>query len=131
MRMLLALLVLASPALGQEGALTGLSSVEPVSAAPPVRPEGDRRCAAGGAVCIAEATYSIRIQVANGAINDQAGPGFLHDVVGEVVADERAVFVFAEEINYKNVTRLQLVDDPLILSAGIFLFFAFRCNDLV
>ena len=70
MRLLPFLLALASPALGQDEALSGLSSVEPVAAAPAARPEtrpetgpetrpdGERRCTADGRVCIAEGTYA-------------------------------------------------------------------------
>ena len=60
--LLLLLLTLASPALAQTGALSGLSSVEPVAAAsavrPQTRPAEEQRCTADGRVCIREASYA-------------------------------------------------------------------------
>ena len=62
LRLAALLCALASPLLGQEGVLSGLAAVEPVSAAaelrPEPRPEEERRCTAGGRVCIAQATYA-------------------------------------------------------------------------
>jgi hypothetical protein len=63
MRFLLLLLALASPALAQTGALSGLSAVEPVMAAPTARPQTrpgeEQRCTADGRVCIHEASYAV------------------------------------------------------------------------
>ena len=69
------------------------------------------------------------VQVANRAVDHQSGAGLLHDVVGKVVSDERAVFIFAEQIDNQNVTGLQLVDDPLILAAAVAFLFALPSDD--
>jgi predicted component of type VI protein secretion system len=58
------------------------------------------------------------LQVPNGAVHDQpAALRRLHDVVEELVADDGAAFLLAEEIHDKHVPRLKHVDRPLVVHA--------------
>ena len=55
-------------------------------------------------------------QVADRAVDHQAAAlGRLHDVVEEVVADDRAALLLAEQVDHQHVARLQHVDRDLIV----------------
>ena len=71
-------------------------------------------------MCVAEIGRHVHsrnaFEVADRAVHDQPGAlRGLHDVVEEVVANDRASFLLAEQIHHQHVARLEHVDRGLVV----------------
>jgi hypothetical protein len=71
------------------------------------------------------------LQVADAAVDDEAGLGPGLDRCRQVVTDEGAVLDLAEEVDDQHVALLQRVDDPGVLAAAPSLGGAHALDDLL